>query len=61
MSQKNNVNPDHYKVAGRDRPNEIVSPRTKQAYSEDRARLDKKVDSRIPNQERTGTKPENED
>jgi hypothetical protein len=26
MSQKNNVNPDHYKVAGRDRPNEVVPP-----------------------------------
>jgi hypothetical protein len=24
MSSKNNVNPDHYKVAGRDRPNETV-------------------------------------
>ena len=26
MSRKNNVNPDHYKVAGRDRPNEVVPP-----------------------------------
>jgi hypothetical protein len=26
MSSKNNVNPDHYKVAGRDRPNEVVPP-----------------------------------
>jgi hypothetical protein len=25
MSGKNNVNPDHYKVAGRDRPNEVLS------------------------------------
>ena len=24
MSGKNNVNPDHYKVAGRDRPNEVL-------------------------------------
>ena len=26
MSGKNNVNPDHYKVAGRDRPNETLPP-----------------------------------
>jgi len=26
MSRKNNVNPDHYKVAGRDRPNETIPP-----------------------------------
>jgi hypothetical protein len=26
MSRKNNVNPDHYKVAGRDRPNEDLRP-----------------------------------
>ena len=26
MSRKNNVNPDHYKTAGRDRPNEVVLP-----------------------------------
>ncbi|HYE92464.1 MAG TPA: hypothetical protein VEA38_15655 [Terriglobales bacterium] len=26
MSNKNNVNPDHYKVAGRDRPNEVLPP-----------------------------------
>jgi hypothetical protein len=26
MSGKNNVNPDHYKVAGRDRPNESLQP-----------------------------------
>jgi hypothetical protein len=24
MSEKNNVNPDHYKIGGRDRPNETV-------------------------------------
>ena len=26
MSSKNNVNPDHYKTAGRDRPNESIEP-----------------------------------
>ncbi|MGH7277866.1 MAG: hypothetical protein ACREJG_04185 [Candidatus Rokuibacteriota bacterium] len=27
MSRKNNVNPDHYKTAGRDTPDENVPPR----------------------------------
>jgi hypothetical protein len=27
MSSKNNVNPDHYKVAGRDRPDETARAR----------------------------------
>ena len=26
MSSKTNVNPDHYKTAGRDRPNESIEP-----------------------------------
>jgi len=26
MSGKNNVNPDHYKIGGRDRPNETIPP-----------------------------------
>jgi hypothetical protein len=26
MSRKNNVNPDYYKIAGRDRPNETLPP-----------------------------------
>jgi hypothetical protein len=46
MSGKNIVNPDHYKIAGRDRPNETVRPGSKKAYSEDRARLDKRADNR---------------
>jgi hypothetical protein len=46
MSGKNIVNPDHYKIAGRDRPNETVRPGSKEAYSEDRARLDKRTDTR---------------
>jgi hypothetical protein len=34
MSGKNNVNPDHYKIAGRDRPNEVLAgePRVPDAY-----------------------------
>ena len=35
MSGKNNVNPDHYKVAGRDRPNETLLP---EAHAKDGAR-----------------------
>jgi hypothetical protein len=42
MSQKNNVNPDHYKLAGRDRPNEVVPPGSKSQLSEDRARFEKR-------------------
>jgi hypothetical protein len=41
MSAKNNVNPDHYKVAGRDRPDDRISggpkPQT-QLHDEEQAR-----------------------
>ena len=38
MSHKNNVNPDHYKLAGRDRPNEDVLPEEeKQKYAQAKA------------------------
>ncbi|HZS06433.1 MAG TPA: hypothetical protein VFD58_16460 [Blastocatellia bacterium] len=38
MSNKNNVNPDHYKVAGRDRPGEdILHEQNKQQYSQAKA------------------------
>lgn len=40
MSNKNNVNPDHYKIAGRDRPGEdVVHERNKHSLGRDRARL----------------------
>jgi hypothetical protein len=40
MSNKNNVNPDFYKVAGRDRPGEdVVHERQKQSLARGRARL----------------------
>jgi hypothetical protein len=40
MSGKNNVNPDHYKVAGRDRQGEdIVHDKQKQSMAQERARL----------------------
>jgi hypothetical protein len=39
MSRKNNVNPDHYKLAGRDRPNEDVQPEVeKRKYAVRRTR-----------------------
>jgi len=38
MSKKNNVNPDHYKLDGRDRKNEdILHAQNKQTYSESKA------------------------
>jgi hypothetical protein len=33
MSKSNNVNPDHYKVAGRERPGNAVAKNPKQAES----------------------------
>ncbi len=40
MSAKNRVNPDHYKGAGRDRPNEsILQERHKQKMSRAKARI----------------------
>jgi hypothetical protein len=39
MSNKNNVNPDHYKVAGRDRQGEaVVHERQRQSLARDEAR-----------------------
>jgi hypothetical protein len=39
MSKKNNVNPDHYKTAGRDRPGEdVVHERNRQEAALERAR-----------------------
>ena len=40
MSSKNNVNPDRYKVAGRDRLGEdVVHDQQKQSLAQERARL----------------------
>jgi hypothetical protein len=60
MSGKNNVNPDHYKVAGRDRPNETLPPGNKEAYSADRARLDARKRTRMPNQKDGRTEKDND-
>ena len=43
MSHKNNVNPDHYKVAGRDRQGEDIQPELeKQKYAAGRRRRRRK-------------------
>ena len=43
MSSKNNVNPDYYKIAGRDRPNEnVVHEQEKQSMAQERERLERR-------------------
>jgi hypothetical protein len=43
MSGKNNVNPDHYKIAGRDRQGEDIQPELeKQKYAGARRRTRKR-------------------
>lgn len=49
MSHKNNVNPDYYKTAGRDRPNEDVSPPSRPVPDEPPPRRRKKGDGPPPN------------
>ena len=49
MSRKNNVNPDYYKLAGRDRPNEDVPPAARPAADEPSPRRRKKGDGPPPN------------
>ena len=49
MSRKNNVNPDYYKVAGRDRPNEDVPPAARPDADEPAPRRRKKGDRPAPN------------
>ena len=49
MSRKNNVNPDHYKLAGRDRPNEDVPPSARNAPADVPPRRRKKGDGPSPN------------
>jgi hypothetical protein len=60
MSGKNNVNPDHYKVAGRNRPNEtVIHERQKQAMAQERERLERrrKVQPRPADARRRGGPP----
>jgi hypothetical protein len=57
MSGKNNVNPDHYKVAGRDRPgDDVVHERQKQSLAQEQARLArrKRTGARPPRRPATG-------
>ncbi len=49
MSHKNNVNPDYYKTAGRDRPNEDVPPASRPVPDEAPSRRRKKGDGPRPN------------
>ena len=39
MSKRINVNPDHYKVAGRERPGNAVAKAPKQLADDDKERL----------------------
>jgi hypothetical protein len=65
MSRKNNVNPDYYKTAGRDRPNEAVPPPPRAAGGEPPRRRKKKGDgpppNLIPGAPPVGERPEPED
>lgn len=64
MSAKNNVNPDFYKVAGRDRPNEnVLHERQKQSMAQEQERLErrKKVQPRPSESRRGGGKASREE
>ena len=57
MSSKNNVNPDFYKVAGRDRPNgNVIHEKQKQSLAQERERLERrrKVQPRAADARRRG-------
>jgi hypothetical protein len=51
MSKRINVNPDHYKVAGRERPGDAVAKKPKQSPTMDKAR------ERWQSRERAATVP----
>ena len=64
MSRKNNVNPDYYKVAGRDRPNEDVAPAARPAAAPPprrRKKGDGPPPNLIPGGPPVGERPESED
>jgi hypothetical protein len=50
MSRYNNVNPDHYKVAGRERPGNAVAkaPKAMAELEEARARWEEKQEAQRP-------------
>jgi hypothetical protein len=60
MSRKNNVNPDHYKVAGRDRPNEDIPPGPVVPDAK-RASRSKPAPNHIPGAAPVGEKPKRDD
>jgi hypothetical protein len=47
MSKRINVNPDHYKVAGRERPGNAASKDPKQAFAMEKAQ-ERRSNSRRP-------------
>jgi hypothetical protein len=55
MSKQSNVNPNHYKQAGRDRPGEDIVHEQERAELEraEQARTSRKKEPHIPNQERS--------
>jgi hypothetical protein len=56
MSNKNNVNPDHYKIAGRDRQGEdILHEQNKQQYSQAKAGSGTSAPNLIPGAAPVGT------
>jgi hypothetical protein len=64
MSKYNNVNPDHYKVAGRERPGNAVAkaPKTEAELEKTRARWFERQrrEQKAPNKEGAGTAEDTE-
>jgi hypothetical protein len=54
MSKRNNVNPDHYKVAGRERPGRDIVPEAERQALRRAGERARSRTPRIPNQERAG-------
>jgi hypothetical protein len=66
MSRKNNVNPDYYKIAGRDRPNEDVIPPPRPGAADPASRRRKKKGdgpppNLIPGAPPVGKRPESDE
>jgi hypothetical protein len=56
MSGKNNVNPDHYTIGGRDRPNETIPPGKRppgESDDDDRRRWDEREKEKKDRKERS--------
>ena len=63
MSSKNNVNPDHYKVAGRERPNEAIKPEHtgRDVETENKRRPKKRTPNLIPGAAPVGESPKKDE